>query len=177
MSKMPRSIVRNGDHHRVRREYYLFAIISSAVIVLDQVSKLIVVRTIQIHESVPVINGFFNIVHARNRGMAFGLMNRSHVDFFIYILIAAIIGAIVLLLYWYRRLRTEDKRLAVGFSLILGGAVGNLIDRVRSLEVIDFLDFYIGSYHWPAFNIADSAITVGALGIGLYMLFQHSSKS
>lgn len=161
----------------MRREYYRLAIISSAVIVLDQISKLIVVRTIQIHESISVINGFFNLVHARNRGMAFGLMNRPHVDFYTYILVAATIGAIVLLVYWFRRLRTEDKRLVFGFSLILGGAVGNLIDRVRFLEVIDFLDFYIGSYHWPAFNVADSAITVGALGMALYIIFQHSSKS
>jgi len=79
--------------------------------------------------------------------------------------------------YWFRRLRTEDKRLVFGFSLILGGAVGNLIDRVRFLEVIDFLDFYIGSYHWPAFNVADSAITVGALGMALYIIFQQPSKS
>lgn len=160
----------------MRREYYLLAIISSAVIVLDQISKRVVVRTIQIHDAVPVINGFFNLVHARNRGMAFGLMNRSHVDLYSYILIAATFAAIVLLVYWFRRVKTEDKRLVFGFSLILGGAVGNLIDRVRFREVIDFLDFYIGSYHWPAFNVADSAITVGAFGVALYMLFQHSTK-
>lgn len=174
---MPRSIGRNGDHRRVRKEYYLLAIISSAVIVLDQISKLIVVRTIQIHHAVPVINGFFNLVHARNRGMAFGLMNRSHVDFYSYILVAATLVAIVLLVYWLSRFNTEDKRLVFGFSLILGGAVGNLIDRVRFLEVIDFLDFYIGSFHWPAFNVADSAITVGALGVALCMLFQHPAKT
>ena len=160
----------------MRREYCLLAIISSAVIVLDQISKLIVAHTIQLHESVPIINGFFSLVHARNRGMAFGLMNRSHVDVYTYILVAATVGAIVLLLYWFSRLKTEDTRLVIGFSLILGGAVGNLIDRVRYLEVIDFLDFYIGPYHWPAFNVADSAITVGAFGMAFYMLFQHSSK-
>jgi signal peptidase II len=161
----------------VRKEYYLLAIISSVVIVLDQISKLIVVRSIPAHDAVPVINGFFNLVHARNRGMAFGLMNRSHFDLFSYILVAATFVAIVLLVYWFSRIRTEDKILVFGFSLILGGAVGNLIDRVRFLEVIDFLDFYLGSYHWPAFNVADSAITVGALGVALYMLFQHSTKT
>lgn len=177
MQKMHRSIGRNGDRRRVRKEYYLLAIISSAVIVLDQLSKLMIVRSIRIHDVVPVINGFFNLVHARNRGMAFGLMNRSHVDFYSYTLVAATFVAVVLLVYWFSRIRTEDKRLIFGFSLILGGAVGNLIDRVRFHEVVDFLDFYLGSYHWPAFNVADSAITVGALGMALYMLFQHSRKT
>ena len=134
-----------------------------AVIILDQLSKWAVVSRLRIHEAVPVLTGFFDLVHVRNRGMAFGLMNRPGIDFTFYFLVAASLGAVVLLLLWFLKLKDGDSRLTVGLSLILGGAVGNLIDRLRFREVIDFLDFYIGGLHYPAFNIADSAITIGIL--------------
>ncbi len=161
----------------MRRGYHLLSLISLVVIVLDQTSKLLVIHAIQSYESIPVIRGFFNLVHIRNRGMAFGLMNRPNAEYIFYFLVAATIGAILFLLYWFSRIKNEDRRLIFGFSLVLGGAVGNLIDRLRLKEVIDFLDFHIGSYHWPAFNVADSAITVGALWLVVnILLFQRSSK-
>ena len=167
----------NGVYRGVRRDYHLLSLFSLVVIVLDQASKLLVIRTIHSYESIPVIRGFFNLVHIRNRGMAFGLMNRPNAEYSFYFLIAATIGAILFLLYWFSRIKNEERRLIFGFSLVLGGAVGNLIDRLRLKEVIDFLDFYIGSYHWPAFNVADSAITVGALWLAVNILiFQPSSK-
>jgi signal peptidase II len=103
--------------------------------------------------------------------MAFGLMNRPDPGMAPYLLMAVTIIAVVLILIWSFRLRYEDRRLLFGLSLILGGAVGNLIDRVRIREVIDFFDVYIGSYHWPTFNVADSAITVGTCWIAVFMLF------
>ncbi|MBW1896780.1 MAG: signal peptidase II [Deltaproteobacteria bacterium] len=148
-----------------------------AVTLLDQISKIILVRAMPVHDSVPVINGFFNLVHVRNRGMAFGMMNRPGGGFVFYFLIAATLGAIVLLLFWFRKLKDEDHRMIPGLSLILGGAIGNLIDRIRLGEVIDFLDFYIGQYHWPAFNVADSAITVGVLWVAINMLFHKPLKT
>ena len=144
-----------------------------AVIVLDQVSKWAVIRSLKVHESVPVITGFFNLVHVRNRGMAFGFMNRSDIDLAFYFLVAASLGAVVLLLIWFFRLKEGDIRLQLGLSLILGGALGNLIDRLRFGEVIDFLDFYLGPYHWPAFNLADSAITAGTFLVALSLIFQR----
>ena len=160
----------------MKRNIHLFILPALAVVVLDQISKLIVARTIPIYQSVPVINGFFDLVHIRNRGMAFGLMNRPGSDLSFYVLVAATIGAIVLLVFWFSRLKQEESRIILGFSLILGGAVGNLIDRLRLREVIDFLDFYIGPYHWPAFNAADSAITVGTFWVAINLLFQHPEK-
>jgi len=160
----------------VKREYHLFVLPALAIVILDQISKLFVARTIHLYESIPVIGGFFNLVHVRNRGMAFGLMNRSDVDFSFYFLLAATICAVVLLIFWFSRLKREERRLIIGLSLILGGAVGNLIDRIRLQEVIDFLDFYIGSYHWPAFNVADSAITVGTFWIAVNVLFPRSTQ-
>lgn len=149
---------------------------SLAVIVLDQISKFVIVSTVPEYGTVPIIEGFFNLVHVRNRGMAFGLMNRPGQGFKFYLLVAATLGAIALILFWFRRIKDEDHKITLGLGLILGGAVGNFIDRVRLGEVIDFLDFYAGPYHWPAFNIADSAITVGILWLAVNILIRKPSK-
>lgn len=148
-----------------------------AVVLLDQISKLAIIGTLRVYESVPVLKGFFNLVHVRNRGMAFGLMNRQDVVLPSYIFLAATMGAIVLLLVWSFRLRRSASRTTLGLSLILGGALGNLIDRLRFGEVVDFLDFYLGPYHWPAFNVADSAITVGTFLVAISLLFQRRANS
>ena len=118
----------------------------------------------------------FNLVHVRNRGMAFGLMNRPGQGLQFYFLVAATIGAIVLLLFWFRKMKDEDYKIIIGLGLILGGAVGNFIDRIRLGEVIDFLDFYAGPYHWPAFNVADTAITVGILWLVVHTMIRKPSK-
>ncbi|MCD6562023.1 MAG: signal peptidase II [Deltaproteobacteria bacterium] len=143
------------------------------VIVLDQISKMAVIQLLKEHESLTIINGFFNLVHVRNRGIAFGLMSRSDPGLTIYFLLAASLTAVILLLFWLFRLKENETGIAVGLSMILGGAIGNIIDRLRFREVIDFLDFYTGSYHWPAFNLADSAITTGALWLAVNLVFQH----
>jgi signal peptidase II len=155
------------------RNYYLIVLPSLIVVFLDQVSKLAIVRTFRLHESVPVLKGFLNLVHVRNRGMAFGLMNRPDIEFGFYFLVGASLAAIILLLLWFSKLKPGDNRITLGLSLVLGGAIGNLIDRLRFREVIDFLDFYLGSYHWPAFNLADSSITAGTFWILIILIFQR----
>jgi len=160
----------------VKRDYIFFIIPALVVIILDQVSKLIVAGSIKHYESIPVIEGFLNLVHVRNRGMAFGLMNRPDAQITFYILIAVTIAAVILLFFWFNSLKGRDRKLILGISLIVGGAIGNLIDRVRFKEVIDFLDFFIGKYHWPAFNLADSSITVGALWVVINIFFFSSSN-
>jgi signal peptidase II len=152
---------------------YLF-IPGLAVIFLDQVSKGLVLQKLSVHARIPLVEGLFNLVHVRNRGMAFGLMNRAESGWMFYALVAATIAAIALLFFWFTRLEQNNKRITTGFSLIIGGAIGNLIDRVRLGEVIDFLDFHIHRYHWPAFNIADAAITVGTFWVALHLLFQRA---
>jgi len=147
-----------------------------AVILLDQISKLAVLHGLRVHETVPVIKGFFNLVHVRNRGMAFGILNRPDIDFGFYILVAASFGAIVLLSFWLLKLKEKDNFTILALSLILGGAIGNLIDRVRFREVIDFLDFYLGGYHWPAFNVADSAITIGTFLVAITLFFKNRTE-
>ena len=147
------------------------------VLFLDQASKCLILKTLPLYHSVNVIHGFFNIVHVRNRGMAFGLMNRSGMDFLFYVMVVASLGAIFLLTLWSLKLKAKDHRIILGLSLILGGAVGNLIDRFRFKEVIDFLDFYVGAFHWPAFNAADSAITLGTFWVAIHLLMQHRGSS
>jgi len=161
----------------VNRPYRLFFIPALAVILLDQISKAVVIRTIPVHKAFPVIEGIFDLVHVRNRGMAFGLMNHPGSHLSTYLLAATTVVAILLLLFWFTRLTKEESGVALGLSLILGGALGNLIDRIRLGEVIDFLDFYVGPYHWPAFNVADSAITIGTFWLALNMLFPRSFKA
>ena len=160
----------------IKRNTYLLTLPALAVVLLDQLSKYIVLRSIALHESIPVVSGLFSLVHTRNRGMAFGLMNRPGSDFSFYFLVAATFAAVILLLFWFTKLKDEERRLIFGISLILGGAIGNLIDRLRLREVIDFLDFHIGTYHWPAFNLADSAITLGTFWVAINLLF-YSPKS
>jgi signal peptidase II len=143
------------------------------VTALDQITKLAVMGTLRLYDSIPVIPGFFNLVHVRNRGIAFGLLSQLGALWGTLLLSATTVAAIILLVLWLCRLRAGDDRTALGLSLIIGGAVGNLIDRVRLGEVVDFLDFYAGSFHWPAFNVADSAVTVGTFWVVLSMVFHH----
>lgn len=160
----------------MKHYYYLFTIPALAVIVLDQVSKYIIARTIPVYGSVTVIDTFFNLVHVRNRGMAFGLLNKPDIGLLFYLTVVASIGAVALLIYWAIRLKNDDRKTALGLSLILGGAIGNMVDRLRFREVIDFLDFYIGSYHWPSFNLADSAITIGILWLALNIIMAQGVR-
>ena len=117
-------------------------------------------RAIPLHDGFSVINGFFNIVHVQNYGAAFGLLNNPETNWqfwFFFTITLFIVGFILHLV----KNSPYDGLLFLGFGLILGGALGNFIDRVRLRYVIDFLDFYIGAWHWPVFNVADMCICVG----------------
>ena len=141
--------------------YRILLGVAVCALVLDQISKLLVVQTLRDHEMIPVIRGFFNVVNVRNRGAAFGFLNDPHIQWQFWLFLGAAVVAVVAI-WKLARDAAYDKRLFWGLGAILGGAVGNLIDRVRFRAVIDFFDFYVGAWHWPAFNIADSAICLGA---------------
>ena len=140
----------------------IFLGIAVLVIVLDQATKAWIVGAMRLHDSYAVIGGFFNITSVRNPGAAFGFLAGAPPLFRTIFFIAITVGAILLILYYLRVSKIDDYFLIVSLALIFAGAAGNLIDRVRFGEVVDFLDVYLGSYHWPAFNVADSAISVGA---------------
>jgi len=147
----------------MRSNYRLPFSIAAVVLVLDQASKLIVEQSIAEWKSLSVIPGFFNLVHVLNKGAVFGFLNRADTTWQVYFFIAASLAAVGVILYLLRTEQYGDKMMLAGLGLLLGGALGNLFDRVRLGFVIDFLDFYIGRYHWPAFNVADIAITTGTL--------------
>ena len=149
----------------MKNKYTWFTAITAAIVVLDQLTKYAVVQRFRLHESVRVIPGFFDLTYVRNPGAAFGfLAGASGVwrsIFFITISLVALVVIAALVR------QTRDRLSLYAFALIGGGAVGNLIDRVRFGEVVDFIDWYYRTYHWPTFNIADSAIS---LGVGLLVI-------
>ncbi len=144
-----------------------YLVLIFCTIVFDQVTKAWVVDSLRLYESVVIVPGFFNLVYVTNSGAAFSLL--ANVDspwrhyFFLGVGSLAMVGLSIA--YW--KLRKVNKYYTVALALIVGGAAGNLIDRIRFGAVIDFLDVYIGGYHWPAFNVADSAICIGA---GLFLI-------
>jgi len=147
---------------------------SALVVFLDQLSKWWVMNSFALFESRPVIDGFFNLVFVTNSGAAFGLLAGPQVWWRQLFFVSAAVLALGILVVAYRHYRCQGAIWVVAIALVAGGAVGNLVDRLRFGAVIDFLDFYIQTHHWPAFNVADSAITVG---IGLFFLASLRAES
>ncbi len=142
-------------------------VISGIVVLLDQVTKTLIAHYLQLYHTIAVIPGFFNLTHIHNPGGAFGFLAQSDPILRKVVFIFVSLLAVGLILWYYMKTPVSYPLLGGAFALIFGGAIGNLIDRIRLGKVIDFLDFYIGNLHWPAFNIADSAITIG---IGIFIL-------
>ena len=153
----------------MRNKYIRLVVIGGIIVIIDQLTKFFIVNYLPLHDTVPVVSGLFNIIHIKNPGGAFGLLANltPGMRTFIFLFISSL--AVGLILYFYLKTPVNQSWLAAGFALIFGGAIGNLIDRIRFGVVTDFLDFYISKYHWPAFNVADSAITAG-IGIFVFHL-------
>jgi signal peptidase II len=134
---------------------------AAAVIALDRLTKWIVETRVSLADTHIVIPGFFDIVRTQNSGVAFGLFNESSFEWRTTLLVLVSVAAVVVVSAIIWRARQLDPLSLWGFALVLGGAAGNLYDRILSGRVTDFLDFYIRDYHWPAFNVADSALVVG----------------
>lgn len=147
----------------LRNRYGYITLLAALVALLDQGSKLWVRASIPLHTEIPVIQGFFSLVHVRNRGAAFGFLNRHDIEWQFWLFLAATVLAAVVITVLARQARSHERLFFTALGLIMGGAVGNLIDRIRHRAVVDFLDFYVGNWHWPAFNVADIAICCGAV--------------
>ena len=132
---------------------------SAMIVIVDQISKSIIKNSMHLYESIPAIPGFFHLTYVVNKGMAFGIDLPIGIGIFSFLSI--IISCFLVFILWRERENILLVRIAL--ALILGGAIGNLIDRILFSEVVDFLDFMIGDYHWYIFNIADSAVTVGII--------------
>ena len=133
--------------------------LSALVIVVDQITKRVIDSAMQLHQTIELIP-YFQLTYMRNQGAAFSFLSGAG-GWQRWFFIGLAIVASVFIFVWLRKLDTSRRREAVAWALVLGGALGNLIDRILYGYVIDFLDVYVGDWHWPAFNVADSAITVG----------------
>ena len=151
----------------MKRKYWVLLIFCFGILVLDQWTKSLIIQKLLLYQKVEVIQGFFNILHVRNTGGAFGIFGGEKGGLGSILFVVVSLVAIGVIVFLFVRIKEDEKTLALSFSLILSGAIGNLIDRLRYGEVIDFLDFYLSSTHWPTFNVADSAICIG---IGLMAL-------
>jgi signal peptidase II len=147
----------------LKRNMLIFIAGAAVIIALDQFTKSAITARFVLHESFPVISGFFNLVYVMNPGAAFSLLANASAAFRYILFIGITSVAILLILYYLVKSKIESYVMVISLTLIFSGAVGNLIDRIRFGAVVDFLDVYIGTAHWPAFNVADSAISVGAV--------------
>jgi len=157
--------------HAMRKYHLLIAFL---VVVLDRGAKLAIARRLSLHQSISIIPGFFRLTHVENRGAAFGLFADSHSEWKIAVLVLFSLVALVIVAALLWKNSHAMTTTGVGLALILGGALGNLWDRLVSGHVVDFLLFYIGQYQWPAFNVADSAIVMGAGLLVFEILFTKS---
>ena len=158
----------------MNRKYRLALIVGSTVVVLDQITKALVGNLMHPYQSIEIVPYFANLTYLKNTGAAFGILagTRSPLRMAFFVLISSV--AIGCVLYLLRNLRPGRTSLVASLSLILGGAVGNLIDRLRMGEVIDFIDLHWHHLHWPAFNVADSSITIGVILLFIQMIRKQS---
>ncbi len=160
----------------MKRKYWVLLIFCFGILFLDQLTKSMIVQRLPLYQRVEVIPGFFNIIHVRNTGGAFGIFGgeKGGLGSILFVVVSLIaVGAII---FFFIKIREAERTLALSFSLVLSGAMGNLIDRLRYGEVVDFLDFHLSTYHWPAFNVADSAICIGIGLMALELLKRDKKK-
>jgi signal peptidase II len=159
----------------LKNKYLTLFLFANVLILIDQYSKFLITTHLPLYYSIEVIEGVFNLTHVRNPGVAFGLFAgvESQYKAWIFVFISTIAVAAILVIY--HQTPKEHRMVRMGLILIFSGAIGNIIDRIVYKEVIDFLDIYYQGYHWPAFNFADSCITIG-VGLMILDLFQTHPK-
>jgi len=159
----------------LKYKYLQVGLIAGIVLVLDQMTKYVIQTHVRLHTIITVVPGFFNITHVRNKGAAFGILANLpefwRSAFFITITIVAVVALIALIV------KTRERLPVYAFSLIAGGAVGNVVDRILYGEVVDFIQWYVKSWYWPSFNVADSAISIGVGLLAIEMLFLNKAKN
>jgi signal peptidase II len=159
----------------VKRIHYLT--LSLVVILADAFTKWIVSTHVELHEAIPVIPNLFQLVHVRNTGAAFGIGANTESHLVPLLLNGGAITVFFVVVVYAFRSAASDRLLQVALHMILGGAIGNLLDRFRFGYVVDFLDFYLRDHHWPAFNLADSAICIGIALLFLDMRRKPGEKA
>lgn len=155
-------------------KYLLLTVVAGVVIIFDQASKYTIQHILAMYDYIEIIPGFFNLTYVQNPGAAFGIFGKTSGLVRLSLLIGISLCALVMLLFMYKKTRGKFTVTHISIALIIGGAVGNLIDRIRLHWVMDFLDFYWKGSHWPSFNIADSAITIGTVILMFNVLFSRN---
>jgi signal peptidase II len=145
----------------LNRRVWKFLLIAGFTVLVDLVTKEVIISKVSLFSSLDVIPGFFSITHVRNTGGAFGLFAGNATNLRLLFFLGMTSVALGVVLWMYAKTDETKRWVNNALCLIAGGAVGNFIDRIRFGEVVDFLDFYLGAAHWPAFNVADSAISIG----------------
>lgn len=161
----------------MKKNLIIFILGAAVVVLLDQVTKAAILKQFVLHESRPVIDGFFNLVYVMNPGAAFGFLAGASETFRYLFFIGITVLVMGLIIYYIVKSDSKNIINIISFAMIFGGAVGNLIDRIRFGSVVDFLDVYIGTAHWPAFNVADSSITIGAVLMIWGMITQRKNEA
>ena len=159
----------------ISNKLLFLTLIGGGIIILDQLTKHHIQKALRLNESIVVIDDFFSLTYIRNPGAAFGFFANQTAQFRSVFFLSISAVALTLLIFFFLQAPKEDLSALIAISLLFGGAVGNLLDRLRMGEVVDFLDFYIGQFHWPAFNVADSAITVG-ISLLMFNLFLQKKE-
>jgi len=150
----------------------VYVAIATLVVVLDQITKVLVDRFMSLHESRIIVDGFLRLTYVRNRGAAFGILSDADLPYQSLLFAVVSLAALGAIAAYAWRLPARSRLPQTALALIMGGALGNLMDRARLGHVIDFVDAYWGAHHWPAFNVADSAISVGVVLLVLDILRQ-----
>jgi signal peptidase II len=165
--------MRNAD--LLKNKYLIVGSIVGIIVALDQITKYLVEKQLRMFEVIPVIPGFFNLTRVRNKGAAFSLLSTAPDIFRSVFFITVTLVAVVVIVLLIRK--TQERLPVLAFSLIMSGALGNVIDRVHFGEVVDFIQWYYKSYYWPSFNVADSAISVGVVLLAIDMLFRKPENT
>lgn len=160
---------------RIKPNALVWLLLSAAVIGLDQASKAWVLASLPEFRAVPVIDGFWNWYRTYNTGAAFSFLSDAG-GWQTWLFTALAVAISGLMAWWLSRTPRGDWRTALPYALVVGGALGNVIDRLIHGHVVDFIQWYVGDHYWPSFNVADSAIVCGAIGIALFGLFDGRSR-
>jgi len=153
------------------RRYTILVLFAGIVFLADQLTKIWIHKTLRLGEGISIIPGLLDLHYIRNTGAAFGFLSGTHSTFRIPFFIGISVVAIGVIFYLFRKIEDSMVLIPLALSLVLGGALGNLIDRIRLGEVIDFILIHYQRFHWPAFNVADTAITVGVFLLLYHILF------
>jgi len=158
------------------KKRFLYFSLVLFLLIIDQLTKAVISRSISLHTSLNLISGFFNLTHIRNKGAIFGLFSRSNSSVVHILMMLVSLAALSFIMYYFLKSFPGERLLIFSLSLILAGALGNLIDRIFKGYVIDFLDFYVKDWHWPTFNFADFCITIGAVILIFIFFFERRPK-